>query len=748
MNAPTPSAALAIARRPTSNAEFLPAIFGAPGTARPRVCCVIGNPKDPGKRLEWDGWPWSPGAACDAEGLNWYFTMATHVPDASGRYTRKRAQFAAIHGAMLDDVGTKGGPLSALRLPPSVVIETSPGNHQVLYLYREPVTDLAAAEALQEALIAAGLCDPDADGPSARYGRLPFGINGKHSPPFACRLIEWHPERRYTLAQIMTGLQLSPAPARVRKAAAPSHDKWNALDDVGRERLTTDLRSALAVIPSDDRATWVKNGHRLKADLPEEVGLPLWEEWSRKAATFTEEGLDQWETFDPDQTGHAAVFSDAQALGWRNPSARVEVDPSSIAWGGPLPPGATPITPAQIEALMRPTVPAVPPTPSIHVPRFALLTGADLCNMPPAAWRIKGVLPAEGLAVVYGAPGSGKSFLVFDAATAIAAGAGHWFGHRVKPAAVVYGALEGQAGLRNRAAAWVAHHGRPLPAGLQFMVQPFDVTNPADVAALGACVPPGAVSIIDTLNRAALGRDENSPADMGLMLQGASSLQAATGGLVLLVHHSGKDATRGMRGHSSLHGAADTAIEVERAAPGSPRREWKVAKQKDGSDGEANAFELRSVDLGRDDDDDPLSSCIVVSGDDVATAPRPPKLSDGARTAVTALLAAGATAMSGVHLDTWRAAFNAASTADNAEAKKKAFKRARDALHEAGVISVRDDIYRMAGDFGSLQAGGQTGTPGGHVPPRPPAVGDRQGHTPIGVSRVPLPASHSNLSGK
>lgn len=248
--------------------------------------------------------------------------------------------------------------------------------------------------------------------------------------------------------------------------------------------------------------------------------------------------------------------------------------------------------------------------PKVPAQRFRLLGSADLHALPPLAWCVRGVLPAHGLASVYGPSGSGKSFLVLDAAAAIADGA-EWFGYRVKPAPVVYCALEGEAGFRVRVAAWEQAKGRRLPAGLRLVLQSFKLTDPQDVADLAAAVltaGAGAVVILDTLNRATPEADENASADMGRILEAAKALQRLTGGLVLVVHHTGKDATRGLRGHSSLFAALDAAVEVTREGD---RREWKVAKAKDGQDGAGHPFRLEVVDLGEDDEGETVTSCVI-----------------------------------------------------------------------------------------------------------------------------------------
>jgi putative DNA primase/helicase len=246
-----------------------------------------------------------------------------------------------------------------------------------------------------------------------------------------------------------------------------------------------------------------------------------------------------------------------------------------------------------------------PPKPE---PRFKLLNASELRDLPPLSWRVRGVLPATGLAALYGPSASGKSFLAFDMAAAIAAGS-RWFDCHVEAAPVVYAALEGEAGFKLRAQAWEVSRGRALPNALHMMLQPFKLTAPQDVRDLAAVVPAGAVVVLDTLNRAAPTADENSSRDMGEILEAAKTLQSLTGGLVLLVHHTGKNAAAGLRGHSSLFAAMDAAIEVSRDGD---RREWRVAKSKDGQDGNTHAFKLQVETLGTEKTGEAISSCVVI----------------------------------------------------------------------------------------------------------------------------------------
>lgn len=243
------------------------------------------------------------------------------------------------------------------------------------------------------------------------------------------------------------------------------------------------------------------------------------------------------------------------------------------------------------------------PAPS----RFKLSTGDFMQDLPPLEWRIKDVLPARGLAAIYGPPSSGKSFLALDMACAIADG-GSWFGHSVKPAPVVYVALEGEHGFPKRIKAWQKYNSRVFPADLYFVLDPFCLNAMKDIEELAEVCPTGCVLIIDTLNRASPNLDENSSKDMSTILSACKRLAFLTQGLLVLVHHTGKDETRGLRGHSSLLAALDASIEVSRSID---QRAWSIRKSKDDNDEVWHGFKLIVEQVGFDDDGDGITSCAV-----------------------------------------------------------------------------------------------------------------------------------------
>lgn len=256
--------------------------------------------------------------------------------------------------------------------------------------------------------------------------------------------------------------------------------------------------------------------------------------------------------------------------------------------------------------------------PLFAVPRVpaaanGLLSRSDLEALPPLRWMVRGVLPETGIAAIYGPPGSGKSFLAIDLAVKISSGLPAWFGREIVERDLVYAALEGGRGIQQRIKAWEAANQRGAD-NAKFWLSEFSLLSDENVQRLvtdiTASCKPGAVVIIDTLAQATAGADENSAQDMGLVLKAAQAISAAVSGLVVLVHHSGKDASRGLRGHSALNGAMDAVIAVERDHK-TGLRSWRVTKMKDADDGARGQFQLDVETLGFDEFGAPITSCAV-----------------------------------------------------------------------------------------------------------------------------------------
>lgn len=204
------------------NDEFLRTLFdGLTGDTSALVTSFKGNPATVSPSA-WKSRRWQDGVTALPAIANNYFALAAFRPDKTGEYRRKKDNFVALHVVMLDDIGGKV-PMECVTLPPTWLLETSPGNHQAGYLLTEPITDGLLADRLMNAIVAAELCDPGANGPRARLARLPVAVNGKHSPPFACRMLTWKPDLRYSVADLVNGLQLEMQAERVKRVTAKNH---------------------------------------------------------------------------------------------------------------------------------------------------------------------------------------------------------------------------------------------------------------------------------------------------------------------------------------------------------------------------------------------------------------------------------------------------------------------------------------------------------------------------------------------
>jgi len=244
------------------------------------------------------------------------------------------------------------------------------------------------------------------------------------------------------------------------------------------------------------------------------------------------------------------------------------------------------------------------------VERFLVRSAAEFTAGASLDWIVRGVLPRAELAVVYGESGSGKSFLALDLCAAITRGI-EWRGKRTARGSVVYVCAEGAGGFKARLRAYARGHAIDLVELPAVIADAPNMLEPKEAAAITHSIlnwgKPDVI-VIDTLSATTPGGNENSGEDMGRVLSHCKLLHRQTGALVVLIHHSGKDATKGARGWSGLRAAADAEIEVTRNGD---FRAATVTKMKDGSDGEAWNFKLKVIELGNDVEGEPETSCIV-----------------------------------------------------------------------------------------------------------------------------------------
>jgi hypothetical protein len=322
-------------------------------------------------------------------------------------------------------------------------------------------------------------------------------------------------------------------------------------------------------------------------------------------------------------------------------------------------------------------------------------------------YLIKHLLGSSTMTVLYGESGSGKTFLALHLSLCLAAGY-RFFDRRVRQAGVVYIAAEAGRSIENRIAAVKGEIEYPEIMAFAAIVSPVDLcTDEADLGRLIATIQaadiglPIGLIVIDTLSRTMGGGNENQPDDMGAFVRNIDRLRDETGAAILVVHHSGKDASKGARGHSLLRAATDTEIEVTRDA-GSKVATARVTKQRDFATDGMLSFTLRQVEIGVDSDGSPVMSCIVEEQEASATTGAPPKLRlSAAQQRALQLLGkaideAGEVPPASNHIpagarcvteDVWRRyAYLGGISAGDQGAKKKAFQRAAEALVAVGRV--------------------------------------------------------------
>lgn len=338
--------------------------------------------------------------------------------------------------------------------------------------------------------------------------------------------------------------------------------------------------------------------------------------------------------------------------------------------------------------------------PSPREPRFKLTAFRDLRLGETALYLVKGILPRVGLAVIWGPPKCGKSFITFDMLLHVALNR-RYRGRRVMPGPVVYCALEGAEGFKARAEAFrirnLAGAGEAFPFYVVATALSLVADHKALVESIRAQLGDTPVAVcIDTLNRSLAG-SESDDKDMAAYVRAADAIRDAFNCAVVIVHHCGIDGTR-PRGHTSLTGAADAQLAVKRDTDGNVV--LTVEFMKDGPEGETIVSRLDTVEVGTDQDGDAITSCVVVEADGAA---KPAKKRVTGQTKIAldllnrALVDAGETPPGGgqipdgvraVKASLWRSYCDAGSISegDNPEAQKKAFKRSAKKLQEAGII--------------------------------------------------------------
>ena len=324
-------------------------------------------------------------------------------------------------------------------------------------------------------------------------------------------------------------------------------------------------------------------------------------------------------------------------------------------------------------------------------------------SLEPPKWLIEGIVPEYAMCALVAPSYTGKSYVAVDMACAVANGIKWHDEFDVSHGNVFYIIGEGRFGVRRRVEAWHRNRGVMMDrqtTNLHFSRQGLNFRDSGSIAAIKAdmrLVGNIKLIVIDTLARSFGGGNENAPQDMGEFINNCDELMHEFGATVLIIHHVGKDAQSGARGHSSFFGALDTSMKLKKF--GSHDIQLICDKQKDAPEFEKLQFAF--VTLGGSDETPVLQLVPTAKTSDA------PRLGKNEQLAMDTFYEAtnGRPSQCRLHLEDWRPIFLKRHTGDTDKAKNDAFSRARRELVSKGFLIAEDDYYAL-GDkatFGDKQ---------------------------------------------
>lgn len=450
-------------------------------------------------------------------------------------------------------------------------------------------------------------------------------------------------------------------------------------------RRAPDYATALALLqsrdPGDgDRYWWLAFSGAFRTAtaglVDDAAALADWQAWN----------VEHGETNDP--AGNARDWASFKHGTSGDYSTLISMAPMCLAkWQALYPSG-----PDEVQRAVREAAPTAPPMPVAGMRAGRAIDAGNLFahvldgDDEPMRWHIEGLVPEDGTVPFYGAPKSGKTFIVLDMAACVATGT-PFHGHAVSQGAVFYICGEGFRSIKRRFRAWSEVRGVPLDGAPLFRSQcAVQMLDPAGAAMLADAVAALAdehgaprLIVIDTLARNFGPGDENSTVDMSRFIAALDQLRSTYPGCtVIIVHHSGVMDSKRARGSGALLGAADAEYRVE------PGPVLYNTAMKDAAP--ARAMQFAPIEAAG-------SIALEYTGEPVQGGAK--GLSPGATIALEAFRAV---ATDGVATrDDWRRAFDEAYGPDKSEdARRNAFKRNVEKLIDARMIDEDGENYRVA----------------------------------------------------
>jgi hypothetical protein len=198
---------------------------------------------------------------------------------------------------------------------------------------------------------------------------------------------------------------------------------------------------------------------------------------------------------------------------------------------------------------------------------FAPKTLSQIRALSHPGWLIDGLIQANGTTLLYGPPKVGKTFLALDWSLSICTKR-EWSDRKTSGGNVIYVIAEGAFGIGERINAWLTERGGDEAQVEEAFFAVDKAVNLMNEKTVGEIVDWGKkhqpkLIVFDTLARCAGIEDENDAGQMNKVMRAIDQIREETGGSILIIHHQGKNRTRGARGSSALEAAVDTVISFD-----------------------------------------------------------------------------------------------------------------------------------------------------------------------------------------
>ena len=558
------------------NSEFLSAIYGRLRDDYGWTTSFASDPSNAPPSV-WAGTSWagteSQKVVINKRGEdNNYFCVSVMLPK-DGQKRRSKDNFGRLAVLLADDADLK-----ALNGASSYPLETSPSKFQIGILLdaededtkNQPLIDAVLHAMAADGLIAA---DPSGNNP-VRYARLPIGTNTKKRETglWSTRLLFCNLDEVYSLSDAVAtfGLDLDSI-KRGLSAPKPKPEGTGDAVDLFKAIINPNLEERSYHDPLMKlSASFIASGLKPGATVNALRSIML-------ASKPEEEGpeLDRWR----DRFGDELV---------RMVQGAEKYTPK-------------PEEPLNVSGYWK----------TVHQ------LGESTKNIK---WLVKNLIPADSMGMIFGASGTFKSFLALDLCLSVANGKA-WTNRKTDFGAVGYMAAEGGAGIYKRIVAW--QDGIPPPDNFHVCTVPLLLSAKDEVAALRASIIAlpeiPKLIVIDTLSQTFAG-DENSSSDIASYLRMINSeIREPFGATVLVIHHSGHSASERPRGSSAITANVDFLLGCFRSDPEALNARLEVTKQKDGDKVKGLYFDLERRIIGKDEENEEISSLVAVYHDAVAS---------------------------------------------------------------------------------------------------------------------------------